>query len=74
MKKISIPETGFLRLATIVGNSKSVPPIPAIIPVSKSSWWAGIREGRYPKPVKLGPRTTAWRAEDIRTLIQKGCE
>lgn len=35
------------------------------IPVSKSTWWAGVRDGRFPKPVKLGPRTTAWREEDI---------
>ena len=40
------------------------------IPVSKSTWWAGIKSGRYPKPVKLGPRITAWRVEDIRALIE----
>ena len=39
------------------------------IPVSKSTWWAGVKSGRFPKPVKLGPRTTAWRVEDIRSLI-----
>jgi prophage regulatory protein len=43
-----------------------------IIPVSKSSWWAGIKSGRYPKPVKLGPKTTAWRAEDIYALLKGG--
>ena len=37
----------------------------ALIPVSKSTWWNGCRDGRYPRPVKLGPRTTAWRASDI---------
>jgi prophage regulatory protein len=42
------------------------------IPVSKSTWWAGVRSGRYPKPVKLGPRITAWRIEDIRALIRVG--
>ena len=26
---------------------------------------------RLPKPVKLGPRTTAWRVEDIRELIER---
>jgi prophage regulatory protein len=39
------------------------------VPVCKSQWWAGVKSGRYPKPVKLGPRTTAWRVEDIRALI-----
>jgi predicted DNA-binding transcriptional regulator AlpA len=37
--------------------------------VSKSSWWAGCKSGRYPSAVKLGPRTTAWRVSEIRALI-----
>lgn len=41
------------------------------IPVSKSTWWAGVKSGRFPKPVKLGPRITAWRDEDIDRLIEK---
>lgn len=64
-----LPETGFLRLKQIIGDPKAEPPIPPIIPVKKSCWWAGVKAGRFPKPVKLGPRTTAWRAEDIRSLI-----
>lgn len=39
------------------------------IPVSKSGWFAGVRAGRYPKPVKLGARAVAWRAVDIRALV-----
>lgn len=62
-----LPESGFLRLAQIIGDAKRG--IPAVIPVSKSSWWEGCKNGRYPKPVKLGPRTTAWRVSDIRALI-----
>ena len=64
-----LPETGFLRLPQIIGNSKSHPTIPAVVPVCKSTWWAGVKSGRFPAPVKLGPRTTAWRVEDIRALI-----
>lgn len=45
------------------------PATPAIIPVKKSCWWDGVKSGRFPKPVKLGPRVTAWRVEDIRALI-----
>lgn len=62
----NLPVDGFLRLNQIVGNKTT----PAIIPVSRSSWWAGVREGRFPKPVKLGRRTTAWRVSDIRALIE----
>ena len=67
-----LPEIGFLRLPQIIGNPKADPPIPPIIPVKKSCWWDGIKSGRFPKPVKLGARVTAWRVEDIRALIQTG--
>ncbi|MBI5557213.1 MAG: AlpA family phage regulatory protein [Deltaproteobacteria bacterium] len=67
----SLPETGYLRLPQIVGNPKAEPPIPAIIPVSKSTWWAGVKAGRYPQSVKLSERCTAWRVEDIRALIEQ---
>lgn len=65
-----LPETGYLRLSQIIGNPKADPPIPPIIPVSKSTWWAGVKSGRFPQPVHtLGVRITAWRVEDIRDLI-----
>jgi prophage regulatory protein len=66
-----LPKDGFVRLKQILGDKKANPPIPAIIPVGPSSWWAGVKTGRYPKPVKLGPRTTAWRVDDILDLIKK---
>ncbi|GAB6175583.1 hypothetical protein JCM16814_04740 [Desulfobaculum senezii] len=40
-----------------------------IIPVSKSTWWAGVKSGRFPKGIKLGTRIVAWREEDITALI-----
>lgn len=64
-----LPETGFLRLPQIIGDPKAEPPIPPIIPVKKSCWWAGVKSGRFPKPVYLSARITAWRVEDIRALI-----
>lgn len=66
-----LPETGYLRLSQILGDAEAKPPIPAVIPVGRSTWWAGVKTGRFPKPVKLGPRTTAWRVEDIRALIER---
>jgi hypothetical protein len=66
-----LPETGYIRLPQIIGDRKADPPTPAIIPVGKSSWWLGVKQGRFPRPVKLGPRTTAWRVEDIRRLIDE---
>ncbi|QEE24706.1 AlpA family phage regulatory protein [Rhodanobacter glycinis] len=70
----ALPETGYLRLPQIVGKpgTDTAPAIPAIIPVSRSTWWAGVRSGRYPQPVRtLGDRITAWRVEDIRALIER---
>lgn len=64
-----LPETGFLRLPQIIGDNRAQPPVPAVVPVCKSTWWAGVKSGRFPSPIKLGPRTTAWRVEDIRALI-----
>lgn len=60
MRNTSLPETGFLRL----------PEVLKLYPVSRSTWWAGVRAGRFPQPVKIGERCTAWRAEDIRALIE----
>ena len=65
-----LPETGFLRLTQIIGNPAAKPPIPPIIPVKKTCWWAGVKTGRFPVPVKIGNgRGTFWRVEDIRKLI-----
>jgi prophage regulatory protein len=60
----SLPETGFVRLPAILAPGGP-------IPVSKSTWWQGVKDGRFPKPVKLGPKTIAWRVEDIRILIER---
>ncbi|WP_119718060.1 helix-turn-helix transcriptional regulator [Cognatilysobacter tabacisoli] len=58
---VYLPATGFLRL----------PQVLSLFPVSRSTWWAGVRTGRYPKPVKIAERATAWRAEDIHALIDE---
>ena len=59
MKKLT--EDSFLRL----------PQVLELIPISKSAWWQGCKEGRFPKPIKLGPRTSAWRASDIAALVRQ---
>ncbi len=64
-----LPETGFLRVWQIVGNKKTN--TPALIPIGRTSFLNGVKSGKYPKPVKLGERTTAWKVEDIRALIVK---
>lgn len=69
-----LPETGYLRLHHIIGRpaSRGRPAIPALIPVSRSTWWAGVKTGRYPQPVRrLGLRITAWRVEDVLALVAR---
>lgn len=59
----NFPQTGFVRLSQILSPAGP-------IPVSKSTWWQGVKEGRFPQPQKLGPRTTVWKAEDVRALFE----
>lgn len=64
MKKIKngkLPEEGFVRLEQVL----------EVIPVSRSTWFRGIDEGRFPAPVKLGARASAWRVDDIRKLMTR---
>ena len=63
----TLTDAGLVRLSQILGDKKKG--IPPIIPVSKSTWWAGVKSGRFPKPIKLGERTTCWNVLDIRQLI-----
>jgi len=53
--------TGFFRLKSVL----------EIIPISRSSFLSGIKEGRFPAPVHLGPRTVAWSKSTIFSLAEK---
>jgi prophage regulatory protein len=54
-----LPNTGYLRIQQVL----------RFIPITKSAWWAGVKDGRYPKGYKLGPKTTGWRVTDIKQLL-----
>jgi predicted DNA-binding transcriptional regulator AlpA len=58
----NLPETGLLRVNQIL----------RFIPISRSAWWAGVKNRRYPQPFKLSERTTVWRVQDIVALINSG--
>jgi len=64
-----LPETGFLRIWDIVGDKKRK--TPALIPIGRTTFLNRVKEGIYPKPVKITDRTVAWKVEDIRALIEK---
>lgn len=59
-----LPAHGYARLETVL----------TVYPVGRSTWWKGIQDGRFPAPVKLGLRVSAWRVEDIRALIESAAE
>ena len=61
MTELKLPSEGFVRLRDVL----------RYIPVSKSTWWAGVKSGRYPRPFKISQNATAWKVEDIRRLIKE---
>lgn len=58
---------GYLRIWQIVGDKKRG--IEPILPIGRSTFLAGVKSGKYPQPVKLSERTTAWRKSDILALL-----
>ena len=67
MNNSAFPNTGFVRLSQILAPKGP-------IPVSKSTWWSGVKSGRFPASIKLSPGVTCWRAEDIHALLQNAVE
>jgi len=65
-----IPKAGYCRLSQIIGNKKAKPPIPAVLPISRSTWYEGVKSGKFPKPIHAG-RLAMWRWADIRKLVEQ---
>lgn len=59
----SNPTIGFLRLSQIV---------PDIVPIARSTWWKWCASGKAPAPIRLGPRTTVWRREEVLAFVEHG--
>ena len=56
-----LPPEGFVRLPVVL----------KVLSIGKTSWWNGVKEGKYPRPMKFGKRTARWNVKDIRALIEK---
>jgi prophage regulatory protein len=65
-------ENVLLREEQIIGNPKKG--IAPLLPVSRSAFWAGVKSGRFPQPVRLGARTVAWRGYEIQEILDNGIE
>ena len=63
MSNFDFPKTGFVRLSQILAPDGPTP-------VSKSTWWQDVKDGRFPESYKLGPRTTVWKVKDIRAMFE----
>jgi predicted DNA-binding transcriptional regulator AlpA len=61
MQPQNIPSTGYLRQAQLIGH---------ILPIGATTLWRWVNAGKFPKPIKLSARVTAWRAEDVRAWIE----
>lgn len=59
-----LPSEGFVRLPVVL----------RVLDIGKTTWWCGVREGKFPKPIKIGTRTARWNVKDIRALIEKYTE
>jgi prophage regulatory protein len=64
---LELPPTGFLRAAQIIGDRRKN--IPALLPISRSSFWKAVKENRFPAGVLLSPRVRAWKVEAVLAAI-----
>ena len=69
-----LPTTGFLRLRQIIGDKKANPPIIGLIPISRSTWYSGVKAGIFPQKVQIGRKAVGWRVEEILDLIRRLAE
>lgn len=71
MEKQERQDDRLLRLPQIIGRKGrgGKPDEKGLVPVSKSSWWAGCKSGRYPAPRKLSERTTVWLESEIMAVV-----
>ena len=61
----------YIRLKEIVGAPNSNPPIPPIVPVSKSTIWDWVQKKQFPQPFKLSARVTVWSLREVQEFLNK---
>lgn len=66
-----LPTTGLVRVRQLLGDPNAEIPIPAIIPVQRSTLWRWIKAGRFPPPVRTNTNAIAFRVEDVRGWIEE---
>ena len=66
------PLIGFLRLKQIIGDKTADPPVPPLVPISRTAWLDGVKAETLPPPIRLTPGTFVWRVADVRYLLEHG--
>ncbi len=61
MNQVNTAHAGFLRIKGVQAR----------IPVSRATWYAGIKAGKYPKPIRLSEGVSVWRVADIEKLCHQ---
>lgn len=65
------PETDvILRIRHVIGDPRANPPQPGLLPISKAGWYRGIKAGRFPRGVAIGPRSVGWRLSDLNRCFE----
>ncbi len=57
-----LPDSAFVRLRQLLSS--------AVIPFSATTTWRRVREGTFPRPVRISPQITAWRVGQIREWLR----
>ncbi|MGP1667647.1 MAG: helix-turn-helix transcriptional regulator [Rhodanobacter sp.] len=63
-----IASRAYLRVSEIANNRRTH--TPGIIPVSAATWWAWVKAGKAPQPIRLSAGVTVWRAIDVATFAE----
>lgn len=63
-----LPDSAFIRESQLV-QSPHRPDNPAPLPFSAPTLWRKVKEGSFPKPIKLSKRVTAWEVRAVRQWL-----
>ena len=63
-----IASRAYLRVSEIANNRRTG--APGMLPVSASTWWAWVKSGKAPAPIKLSPGVTVWRSSDVANFAE----
>lgn len=64
----ALPDGAYVRVAQLVQRAERGG-VCGPLPFSAPTLWRKVKEGSFPKPIKLSSRVTAWRVGDVRAWL-----